>query len=236
VVATGAEGFDGLEIVTKVAYNERGRRVAEYAPWKSSVLPGQWDGSSASPFVTQYSRIDALARVGMKTVVRSSAGLFETGRGESTLTTTYTYVPVDIGLRTDIAVSKPSSQGGALAMSRTYDRRGKLVATTQSTTPSHAIPANYFYDPAGNLRTILDAAGNKLVAYYDDVGRKTQVDDPDRGTWTYTWDGIGRLESQTDARSIVVSHQYDGIGRLVQRFVKTTSDTAPVLEATWHTT
>src|SRR6266568_3540459 len=46
VVATGAEGFDGLEIVTKVAYNEPGLKVAEYAPWKSSVLPGQWDGSS----------------------------------------------------------------------------------------------------------------------------------------------------------------------------------------------
>src|SRR5258706_230351 len=85
--------------------------------------PGSVTGSSASPFVTQYSRIDALARVGMKTVVRSSAGPFETGRGESTLTTTYTYVPVDIGLRTDIAESKPASQGGALAMSRTYDRR-----------------------------------------------------------------------------------------------------------------
>jgi len=70
------------------------------------ALTGQGVGSH---FVTQYSRIDALARVRMKTVLRSSAGLFETGRGESTLTTTYTYVPVDIGLRTDIAVSKPAS-------------------------------------------------------------------------------------------------------------------------------
>src|SRR6266571_1231702 len=234
VVATGAEGFDGLEIVTKVAYNEPGLKVAEYAPWKSSVLPGQWDGSSRSPFVTQYSRIDALARVGTKTVLRASAGLFESGRGEATLTTTYTYVPVDIGLRTDIAVSKPASQGGTLTMSRTYDRAGKLVATTQSTSPTHSIPANYFYDPAGNLLTIVDANGNKLVATYDDLGRKKRVDDPDRGTWTYAWDGIGRLESQTDARSIVVSHGYDGIGRLVQRFVKTPTDTVPVLEATWQ--
>ncbi len=170
----------------------------------------------------------------MKTVLRSSAGLFEAGRGESTLTTTYTYLPVDVGLRTDIVVSKPASQGGALAMSRTYDRRGKLVATTQSTTPTHAIPANYFYDPAGNLRLIRDAAGNPLVATYDDVGRKTRVEDPDRGIWTYAWDGIGRLESQTDARGIVVSHQYDGIGRLVQRFLKTPTDPAPVLEASWQ--
>jgi RHS repeat-associated protein len=234
VVATGVEGFDGLEIITKVAYNERGLKVAEYAPWKSSVAPGQWDGSSASPFVTQYSRIDALARIGVKTVVRSSAGLFESGRGEATLTTTYNYIPIDVGLRTDIAVSKPASQGGSLAMSRTYDRRGKLVATTQSTTSTHAIPANYFYDPAGNLRMILDAGSNQLLATYDDVGRKKRVDDPDRGTWTYAWDGIGRLESQTDARGIVISHQYDGIGRLVQRFVKNPTDAAPVLDATWQ--
>src|SRR6266571_1112918 len=217
VVATGVEGFDGLEVVTNIAYNERGLKVAEYAPWKSPGLAGQWDGSSASPFVTQYSRLDALSRVGMKTVVRASAGLFETGRGEATLTTTYTYVPIDLGLRTDIAVSKPVSQGGGLAMSRTYDRGGKLVATTQSTTPTHAIPANYFYDPTGNVCIIIDAGGNMLVAFYDDVGRKTRVEDPDRGVWTYTWDGVGRLKTQTDARLNVVSYQYDGIGRLVQR-------------------
>jgi hypothetical protein len=48
-VATGTEGFDGFEIVTKVAYNERGLKVAECAPWKSPGLAGQWDGSSASP-------------------------------------------------------------------------------------------------------------------------------------------------------------------------------------------
>jgi YD repeat-containing protein len=119
-------------------------------------------------------------------------------------------------------------------MSRTYDRRGKLVATTQSTTSTHAIPANYFYDPAGNLRMILDAGSNQLLATYDDVGRKKRVDDPDRGTWTYAWDGIGRLESQTDARGIVLSRQYDGLGRLVQRFVKNPTDTAPVLDATWQ--
>ncbi len=240
VIATGTEGFDGVEVLTKVDYNSRGIKIAEYQPSKNPApgTPGSWDGASASPYSSQYSRIDALGRVRRKTVLRAASGLLEPGRGDASLVTDYAYAvdPSGIGLLTTVTVYKPAAQGGALNMSRTYDRRGKLVATTQSVSAptAHAIPANYFYDPAGNLRTIRDAAGNLLVASYDDLGRKMSVQDPDRGSWTYAWDGLGRLESQTDARSNVVSYQYDGIGRLLQRFVKKPGDPSAVLESSWQ--
>jgi len=243
LIATGVESFatqgtSSFEIVTKVSYNERGAKIAEFQPWKSGTLAGAWDGTSGSPYSTQYSRIDAFGRVGSKKVVRGP--IFEAGRGEATLTTTYIYQPAasGTGLQTLIAVDRPLSQGGSIKMSRTYDRRGKLVETTQDvSTPSpHTVLASYFYDPAGNLTMIADAAPtpNKLTATYDNLGRKTSMVDPDRGTWIYTWDGLGRLDSQTDAKAIIISHKYDGIGRLQQRFLKTSADPSPVLESTWQ--
>ena len=239
VIATGAEGFDGREVITVVGYNARGAKIAEYQPWKNSSapwLPGAWDGLSVSSYLTRYSGIDALGRVGRKDVTRGL--VFETGRGDATLSTTYTYKPVANGLQTIVAVAKPVSQGGNINMSRTYDRGGKLIETTQDvSTPSpHSISAHHFYDPAGNLTMILDSAPtpNKLTAAYDNLGRKTSVVDPDRGTWTYAWDGLGRLNSQTDAKGTITSNKYDGIGRPLQRFVKTSADPAPVLESTWQ--
>jgi RHS repeat-associated protein len=236
-IAAGVEGFDGREVITVVGYNSRGAKIAEYQPWKNSSapwLPGAWDGLSVSPYVTRYSGIDTLGRVGRKDVTRGLA--FETGRGDATLSTTYTYKLVASGLQTIVAVAKPVSQGGNINMSRTYDRGGKLIETTQDvSTPSpHSISAHYFYDPAGNLTMIVDSAPtpNKLTAAYDNLGRKTSVVDPDRGTWTYAWDGLGRLGSQTDSKGIITSHKYDGIGRMLQRFVKTSADPAPVPEST----
>src|SRR5712692_160864 len=66
----------------------------------------------------------------------------------------------------------------ALVGCRANDRdpQDALRATTVSAPTAHAIPANYFYDPAGNLRTIRDAAGNLLVATHPENVDKTATD------------------------------------------------------------
>ncbi|TMB43505.1 MAG: hypothetical protein E6J58_00850, partial [Deltaproteobacteria bacterium] len=69
---------------------------------------------------------------------------------------------------------------------------------------------------------------------YDDLGRKTSVVDPDRGTWSYTWDGLSHPRTQTDARATLLGYQYDLIGRLQRRFVKRPTDTQGLLEANWQ--
>ena len=50
-------------------------------------------------------------------------------------------------------------------MSRTYDRVGHLVETTQDvTTPTnHTIKADYFYDPMGHVIAILDSIQNQIL-------------------------------------------------------------------------
>src|SRR5712664_1679897 len=133
---------------------------------------------------------------------------------------------------TTISVPKAAAEGGALAMSRTYDRRGKLIQTTQRPAPAK-ITTSYFYDAAGSLTTILDTNQNPITATYDDLGRKLTVIDPDRGSWSYTWDGLSRLRTQTDARGILLAYQYDLANRLERRFVFRPGDANGLLEANW---
>src|SRR5207245_11272110 len=112
------------------------------------------------------------------------------GQGDASITTTYAHSVSALGLLTTINVAKAASVGGALSMSRTYDRGGHLVETTQDVTvPTvRTIKAHYFYDAMGHVVAILDSNNNQLTARYDDLSRKTEVDDPDRGAWQLSWD------------------------------------------------
>jgi RHS repeat-associated protein len=240
-VANGTEGFDGNEILTNTTYNERGFVVYEYPPATlAATPPGAWDvkwgGAIPSPYWTSYSRLDSFGRPGTKTVLRNASQLFPNGGGDSKLVTTYQYSVVDIGVRTDIAVSRASAQGGALNMARVSDRRGQLVETSESvgTPASHDLVTRYFYDPAKNRVAIVDSAENVLAQTYDDLGRRLTIDDPDSGHWTFSWDGLGRLRTQTDARGALVANQFDSIGRLQRRFLQAPGDSAPRLDATWQ--
>jgi YD repeat-containing protein len=84
------------------------------------------------------------------------------------------------------------------------------------------------------LLTITDSGNNQPKAFYDDLGRKTEVDDPDRGIWLYTWDGLGRVRTQKDARGITVAYQYDAVGRMERRFIQQQAGASFVLEANWQ--
>src|SRR3954463_3063115 len=106
--------------------------------------------------MTQYSKIDVLGRVGTKTVIRTSAAdFFESGKGNANLVTTYTNLPVDAGLKTNIVVSTPTAAAGQITMPRTYDTRGPLVETTQdvSAPPAHSIKPTYSDDAAAICRS-----------------------------------------------------------------------------------
>jgi YD repeat-containing protein len=237
VIAIGTEGFDRLETIRKTAYNERGLTIGEFPPLNTSANPGNWDGVTASAYPTTYANIDILGRPLIKAVQRNAGALFPTGNGDATLTTTYKYsVVVDSGVKTDITVSKAVKVGGALTMSRIYDRGGKLLETSEHvTTPiAHDLAVNYFYDPAANLNDIRDSAGNVISASYDDLGRKLSVNDPDRGHWEFTYDGLGRLRTLTDARGILTAYQYDADSRLQRRFVQVKSELPALLNAEWQ--
>ena len=52
------------------------------------------------------------------------------------------------------------------------------------------------YDAFGNLIQTKDARGNLILVQFDTRGRKTQMTDPDTGTWGYCYDALGQLKAQ----------------------------------------
>ena len=76
---------------------------------------------------------------------------------------------------------------------------------------------HYTYDLQGNLTGVTDAAGNRTTITYDGLGRKTRVQDPDTGTWSYGYDALGHLLRQTDAVGNQLTFTYDLLGRLTRQ-------------------
>jgi len=83
------------------------------------------------------------------------------------------------------------------------------------------------YDPFGNLTSTTDALGNQSAMVYDLRGRKTQMIDPDMGTWTYSYDALGQLIRQVDAKNQTSTMVYDLLGRMNKR-------TEPDLVSNWY--
>ncbi|MCG7537639.1 RHS repeat-associated core domain-containing protein [Pseudoalteromonas sp. OOF1S-7] len=74
----------------------------------------------------------------------------------------------------------------------------------------------YTYDVMGNQDTVSSSADNGHVLVdneYDALGRRIELKDADRGTWTYTYNAFGELTSQTDARKVTQYFTYDLLGR-----------------------
>jgi RHS repeat-associated protein len=154
-----------------------------------------------------------------KTVLRNPA-LFSVS-GDPTSTTNYTYSIENGFQRTDIAIA---SLGQSIAASRTYDRNGRLLKTTQHMggQPGHDVTAQYRYDEQGKVVDVIDSYANTISATYDDLGRKLSMSDPDKGDSSYKWDGLGHLLQSIDAKSQESDYTYDASGRRRSRTVNGT--------------
>ncbi|MCZ7567370.1 MAG: hypothetical protein M5U01_02065 [Ardenticatenaceae bacterium] len=79
---------------------------------------------------------------------------------------------------------------------------------------------HYTYDVLDRLTTV--TRGSLVTSIgYDAAGRKTQLQDPDMGAWTYAYDGAGNLTRQTDARGQTVCFSYDALHRLTGKTYRT---------------
>ncbi|MGH3659404.1 MAG: hypothetical protein ACRDUA_22380, partial [Micromonosporaceae bacterium] len=100
-----------------------------------------------------------------------------------------------------------------------HDALGRLVRVREYTGAGpwadYAL-TTYAYDVANQLTSVTDALGNVITVQNDPLGRKTQLADPDMGTWTYEYDPIGTLKAQTDAAGQRTDLFYDRLGRPVR--------------------
>ncbi|MEW6028110.1 MAG: DNRLRE domain-containing protein [Chloroflexota bacterium] len=182
-------------LVTSTTYNTQGLADQQSLPFYAAGQGGA-DLSGASQFtITEY---DALGRA-----------IQVTAPGGITTSTSYD------GLTA--TVTDPNGN----KVSRTSDGLGRLVSVKEYNGEAVYATTYYSYDIADRLKTTTDAQGNQTHISYDWLGRKTGMDDPDMGVWTYVYDPFGSLTSQTDARGTTLTFEYDALNRLTLKRVGT---------------
>ncbi len=109
--------------------------------------------------------------------------------------------------------------------------RGQLIAVREySGTSSHVLysTTTYGYDTPGNLVDVWEHANNNTDMVYDAFGRKTQMTDPDMGTWSYNYDAADNLLFQIDANQNKLCFTYDGLNRLlIKRYAASATAACP---------
>tara|TARA_R110001599_G_scaffold249359_1_gene449214 strand:- start:461 stop:7405 length:6945 start_codon:yes stop_codon:yes gene_type:complete len=77
---------------------------------------------------------------------------------------------------------------------------------------------SYTYDGSGNMTAMKDVTANlTTIINYDNRGRKTSMNDPNKGLWLYDYNIFGELVLQTDAENIKICQVYDTLGRMIKR-------------------
>lgn len=110
-----------------------------------------------------------------------------------------------------------TSNNNGITNSRTINSQGKVVTIIDAVGTADASTVTYEYENWGNLSKTTDAAGNVVTMGYDLLGRKTQLVDPDMGTWIYVPDNLGQVTSQIDAKGQTTTNTYDVLGRMTRR-------------------
>jgi len=115
-----------------------------------------------------------------------------------------------------------STNPNGKATIETKNALGQLISVRDSgTTTTAPGTTNMTYDAFGNLRTTKDPNGNKVTITYDNLGRKTDLDDPDLGLTHYDLDAVGRTWKQTSPKQRAAGQstrfEYDGLNRMTAR-------------------
>jgi RHS repeat-associated protein len=142
-------------------------------------------------------------------------------------------------LNRPLSIQTPDDENGAVTTSFAYaglvttatDAKNRISETTKNSegwvvsrirnkgagaTAADYTKVIYGYDPLGQV-TQTTAAGVSTSITYDDRGRKTQMTDPDMGTWQYRYNAFGELIWQKDAKTQTVTITYDSLGRILTR-------------------
>lgn len=95
-----------------------------------------------------------------------------------------------------------------------YDGRERLIEVRERNKGAVYI-TRYEYDGLDNLIKITDNESNIKTLTFDGLGRKTFMNDPDKGVMNYAYDNAGNLVSTTDAKGQTVTYTYDAGNRSV---------------------
>ena len=108
------------------------------------------------------------------------------------------------------------------------DVYGNVSEITEFTSDG-VFKTKYEYDNQNNLIKTTDNQNNIAQIFYDSLGRKTRMIDPDMGTWLYEYDILGNLKKQTDAKNQVLEFNYDALNRITAKWGRTPQGPDPIL-------
>lgn len=118
---------------------------------------------------------------------------------------------------------KTNAKGQKTTLLQTADGKSSKV------TDNLGNQINHLYYADGNLRSTVvtastqggqqspDKSNIKTEFFYDLMGHKTDMVDPDMGSWTYEHNALGELTLQTDAKQQKTTIMYDELGRIDRR-------------------
>ncbi|MBX7233672.1 MAG: hypothetical protein K1X65_04755 [Caldilineales bacterium] len=205
VLQTQAEGESaGAPVFASSQYNALGAVIGQSVPYTGTVLGTYAAFNWASPpqpvTLIEY---DGLGRVTKTTLPDSSTvNTVYNGRKTASLNA--------LGRQSLSEVDA----FGRLVFSRQYT--GSYVKNPP--TPGWSDPAyataSYVYNERDQLESVSGPDGAATDPTYNLLGQKTQMVDPDLGTWEYRYDAMGNLFKQRDARKQAICFYYDGHNRL----------------------
>lgn len=208
-VQTITYGENQQSIVSRQFYDAMGRIDQTWGPYFSSTATGYPINPSGNyPSTQNY--YDDRGRLEYATSEDGQNG---------TLTTSFSYS----GLSTTV-IDPDGKQ-----KTEKKDYLGRLIQVTEDPYGS-ARNTTYAYNAAGDLTGVTDSASNVTTIEYDTMGRKTQMTDPDMGTWYYTYNGNSDLWTQTDALGNTITFTYDNLNRVTS---KTYSNGDPTVTYTY---
>jgi RHS repeat-associated protein len=105
-----------------------------------------------------------------------------------------------------------TSTDGTKTTSSTKDSNGNVV---QATDPGGTIYYTYFAN--GSLKTS-NFENTTLTMQYDSFGRKTYLNDPSAGTYTYAYNFYGELTQETTPKG-VTNYTYDDVGKITSKHI-----------------
>ena len=77
---------------------------------------------------------------------------------------------------------------------------------------------SYEYDSVGNLTRVIGVDNIAVTMNYDKAGRKTSMNDPDKGYWQYRYNALGEMTRQLDSKGQAIDFVYDKLGRVTNRY------------------
>ena len=181
-------------LVNTVKYNSLGHKSVETLTYAiDSASRFTWDGYHSAPKTTY--RYDGLGRI---TEVNDPLGR-----------TTKTFYE---GWKT-VSIDAENHQKNFY-----QDAYGRLIKVEEfvGTYPNTNLYSTtiYEYDALDNLVKVIEPKGIVTRIFYDSLGRKISMDDPDLGHWEYRYDNNGNLIWQKDAKGQIITFAYDKLNRL----------------------